>query len=75
MTMQRELDLFGLEKRRLRDYVTKTNTAEKGVCKLDASRLFLQVQSGRPKGNGLMLQTRKMFFDKYIVCHESGDAL
>lgn len=75
MKMQRELDLFSLKKRRLRDYVTKITTAEKGGRKLDASRLFLQVQSERPKGNGLMLQTRRMFFDKYIVYHESGDAL
>lgn len=40
MTMQRELDLFGLEKRRLRDYVTKTNTAEKGGMQIRCIQAF-----------------------------------
>lgn len=74
--MKRELNFFGLDKSRLTDYLTQNSYCCEGECKLDTSKLFLQVHNERPSGNDLILQTKVVFWQKeHIICRKSRAAL
>ncbi|PKU40202.1 hypothetical protein llap_9496 [Limosa lapponica baueri] len=75
--MLRDLELFSLEKRRLRGR-THPHISKylKGGCEEDRARLFSMVPSGRTRGNGCIQKlrmfppsTRKQFFTVKVTKH------
>jgi len=72
----RELELFSLEKRRLRGDLTAIFQYLKGAYKKDGEGLFTKACRDRARGNGCRLKegrctldTRKQFFTLRVVRH------
>jgi len=72
----RELELFSLEKRRLRGHLIAALQYLKGAYKKAGERLFMRAWSNRTRGNGFKLKegrfrsdTRKKFFTVRMVGH------
>ena len=72
----RELGLFSLAKRRLQWDLIVAFQYLKGAYKLEGERLFLRVDSGRTRRNGLKLRQgwfrldiRRKFFTQRVVTH------
>jgi len=72
----RELGLLSLEKRRLQGELIVAFQYLKGAYKLEGERLFLRVDSGRTRRNGLKLRQgwfrldiRRKFFTQRVVMH------
>ena len=72
----RELGLLSLEKRRLQGELIVAFQYLKGAYKLEGERLFLRVDSGRTRRDGLKLRQgwfrldiRRKFFTQRVVTH------
>ena len=72
----RELGLYSLEKRRLQGELIVAFQYLKGAYKLEGERLFLRVDSGSTRRNGLKLRQgrfrldiRRKFFTQGVVTH------